>query len=271
MSDLEQIKAILLDETSGLGEEIVRDIGNFTVTLVAVVGSASGERTQLGGTGTLVAIGRSHYILTAAHVWHEVLKGSRAFSPALKEGVESRLLIVPKIITTYGPTIPSNWGEWGPDVIFLRIPDIDARTMEAYGKCFYNLTKARPGPPEEDHLEAWIVMGTPEELGTFSATHANVLLTGLLGLDSKSHVLGEFDYRDLPIRKKGPMVPEKFGGVSGGGMWRIYLSRSASDKKIIFSRTLEGTAFYELELCPGEVGIRCHGPGSIRAAAGLIV
>src|SRR6266478_721924 len=61
-------------------QKIQRSLGSSTVALVALLHDHGRERLDPAGTGTLVVIGRRHYILTAAHVW-DVLKS------ALKLGI----------------------------------------------------------------------------------------------------------------------------------------------------------------------------------------
>lgn len=76
-SDLEEFEATLRDELSGLRARIVRDNGNFTLALFGVFALEDGDRPQLGGTGMLVAVGDSHYILTAARKWDEAFRSAR--------------------------------------------------------------------------------------------------------------------------------------------------------------------------------------------------
>lgn len=103
MSDLCEIEAILRDEKSVLRERIVRDIGTFTVALFGVFESKEGDRLQLGGTGTLVAVADSHYILTAAHVWEKVPRTARMVGITLRENADHRFLMEAKAIVPLGP------------------------------------------------------------------------------------------------------------------------------------------------------------------------
>src|ERR1019366_9764793 len=67
---------------------IVRDLGSFTVSLFELSSSEDGDHLQLAGTGSLLTSGGSHYILTAAHVWHEVLKSADKIGITLEENID---------------------------------------------------------------------------------------------------------------------------------------------------------------------------------------
>jgi hypothetical protein len=64
----EEIGNVLRSDES-LQSRIVRSLGNFTVALLAI--SDYPERLDLAGTGTVVMIDGTYYILTARHVWEE--------------------------------------------------------------------------------------------------------------------------------------------------------------------------------------------------------
>jgi hypothetical protein len=64
---------------------IARDNWIYTVALFALFHTPEGDLLSLAGTGTLVASGDGHYILTAAHVWHEVLKKADKVGITLRE------------------------------------------------------------------------------------------------------------------------------------------------------------------------------------------
>ncbi len=53
-----EIDGILRDDNSGLRESVVRNLGDFTVALLAIYNGPN-ERVVLAGTGTLVLIERT--------------------------------------------------------------------------------------------------------------------------------------------------------------------------------------------------------------------
>lgn len=61
-----------------------------------------------------------------------------------------------------------------------------------------------------------------------------------------------------------------FGGVSGGGLWRVQIYHSPESGHIESKVVLEGIAFYELGTGNGKGIVRCHGVQSIeKALAGV--
>jgi len=267
MSDVEEIMASLAEESSGLRDRIVRDIGSFTVALFAVSGARDGDHLSLAGTGTLlVAIADSHFILTAAHVWEEVLRPAPMVGITLKENVDHRSLMKTSEIVAFGLQKPDTWGEWGPDLAFLRVPHERVGSISVY-RVFYSLTKPRQSVPDVEHVETLVLMGTPAALGAFTQTHADLEIHGLfMQVDALPRIHGNLDYLDFDVDVSFPGVPEEFGGVSGGGLWRIQIYRSPSTGEIDWVKPLEGVAFHQSDLSNGHRMIRCHGPHSIRAS-----
>jgi hypothetical protein len=77
----------------------MRDVGSSTVALVRAVRSGEPGRATLGGTGSLVAIEGSHYLLTAAHVWQKfIAKGIEGVGLTLKENEEHQFVLERKTI-----------------------------------------------------------------------------------------------------------------------------------------------------------------------------
>lgn len=176
-------------------EEIVRRIGDFSVAVFAI---GEGHPLKLGGSGTLVAVADSHYLLTAAHVWEKVLKDSEEIAITLQEDQDHSFGIRTDAITTatVGPELPE---EWGPDLCFLRVPPDFVRRIEAY-RTFYNLSKRK-----EDGLSSapdvdegwWVLMGAPAATGHFTPNHASLEITGYFTVVERLHQRGDFDYVDL--------------------------------------------------------------------------
>jgi len=258
MTELNEIEAELRAEPSELREKIVRDVGSFTVALFAIHNSAGGARLQLGGTGTLVTDTKAHYILTARHVWDEVLRGGANVGITLKEDIDHSFLIQTQVIVHSGPTPPQVWDEWGPDVVFLRIPPELLGTINVY-KVFYGLNDRKKAQLGVDCIELHMLMGTPKEQGLLTNTHADLQITGMLQNISERCTRGEFDYLDLDMDLSLQDVPQDFGGVSGGGLWQVLVYKPKAGSKTDWMATLEGTAFYQSAPANGHRLVRCHG------------
>jgi hypothetical protein len=246
--------------------QIVRDTGISTVALLGIFDTEAGERLQLAGTGTLIEIAESHYILTAAHVWEDVLKRVPRIGITLAENLGDHVFSLDtRTIKPTGPEIPNNWGEWGPDLVYLQIPREYVGTIKAY-RVFYN--PMFPGdPPNVDHIQTRLLLGTPAALGVFRPNHAQLAITGFFSdVEAPVHARGQFDYIDLAVDTGAPGSPESFGGVSGGGVWKVQVYESAAAGRIDSIPTLEGVAFHQSAIKEGKRIIRCHGPASLQDA-----
>jgi hypothetical protein len=263
---LDQIEAMLLDEKSGLKEIAGRAAGNFTVAMLVVTDPASSPHPlRLVGTGTLVIVNDVHYILTAGHVWDAVKQRGSLLGLTLKEGVDHEFLIPNDNIVAFGPVYDAASIDWGPDLTFLRIPPERLGTIKAY-KSFYNLSRERAGGPL-DCIKTNAVIGTPAELAEHWPRYAVLQITAFfLEKNPERSTRGKFDYLEYKVDLNFPGVPSTFGGVSGGGLWKIFFYYSQETKKIETIERLIGVAFVQTPIVDGHRNIRFHGFESIRAA-----
>jgi hypothetical protein len=257
-------------ETALRGEElqltIIRDIGRYTVALFAGFDSKEGSKLKLAGTGTLLTIGGSHYILTASHVWEEVLKCADKVGITLTEDIDHSFFMSVKAIVPCGLPKPASWNEWGPDITLLRVPSEYLGSIKAH-KDFYSATATGKTKPAGSHIEARLLMGTPAVFGVFTENHAQVEISGLFSdVDAPCVAHGDFDYFDLTVDASSPGSPQSYGGVSGGGLWKVLIRCECPTGNIEWDQGLEGVAFHQSAIENGRRTIRCHGPKSIAAA-----
>ena len=244
---------------------IARDTWKYTVSLFALSASPIGDVLTLAGTGTLVFYEDAHYILTAAHVWHKVLKGADKVGITLRETYDHTCLIERENIIVSGLRRPSSWKEWGPDLIFLRIPDVRVGEIEAF-RVFYRLGTQEKPVPGGEFTEARLLLGTPGALGTYRQNHASVQATPFWVAPPVRHDHDGFDYLDVQARLPPPSTVDSFGGVSGGGLWRVKVYSDPATGQLDSTAILEGVAFYAFDVQGGAGTVRCHGPKSIDAA-----
>jgi hypothetical protein len=244
-----------------LRQRIVRNLGSSTVALFAVFDSHGTDLLKLAGTGTLAVVDGLYGILTAAHVWEDVLKSAVKLGITLTDNINHKYLMdVSGIVPTVIRDNASGWNEWGPDIAFLRIPSEYVGGIKAF-QDFEDLKKP-PKPLGVESLECWVAMGTPEELGTFTQTHASVQISGDF-VDPRSYSRGEHDYYDFEIDTGRAGMPQSFGGFSGGGLWRVLVYQSAETGKVDWAQRLKGVIFWQSPLLEGRRMMRCHGPQSI--------
>src|SRR5580698_10645281 len=115
----EEIHALLLDEKSGLRESVVRDIGTSTVALFSISGPSAPKPLEFIGSGSLVRVRESHYILTATHVWDALRKKSLQIGITLKDEIDHCHAINTEDFTPFKLSSPENSEEWGPDLVLL--------------------------------------------------------------------------------------------------------------------------------------------------------
>ena len=128
MHALDEIESMLRGSEE-LRQKIVRNLGSSTVALFADVKRNGETRHQLVGSGSLVLVGSSHYILTAAHVW-QVIQSAPKLGYILTDSIRHKPQIDVNAIvaTTFTPEAE----EWGPDLALLRIPPVLVGGIEAY-------------------------------------------------------------------------------------------------------------------------------------------
>jgi hypothetical protein len=259
--ELREIQNVLKAKNSDLPEKIVRNLGDFTVAMLAISANARGP--VLAGTGTLLESNGAHFILTARHVWAERLAGADQVAITLKPGVPHRFAINRKDFDVFGLPRPDEWNQWGPDLALLRISKEHVGSILTH-KVFLSLQ--RPARQLGRVLEVQVLMGTPFDLSRTIDAHAELQITGwFLGPERKQE-RGGLDYLDYELDLTFPGMPRRFGGVSGGGVWNVYIYRSPETGEIDWGIALHGVAFYELDIVNEHRPIRCHGPQSLNAA-----
>ncbi|HEY1423640.1 MAG TPA: hypothetical protein VGF20_09320 [Candidatus Acidoferrum sp.] len=255
----QEIGDILRDANSGLRDRIIRNLGSFTVAMLAVSGE---DRLELAGTGSLMAIGGAHYILTARHVWEERLRDAEHLGITIRPNLVHRYGIPIRDVMAIGLPKPGIWNEWGPDLVLLRIPGEHVGTIQAFHCSFWNPSRLIENG---DVLEVLVLMGTPIERGTIIDSHANLEITGMYLGPEAAQLKGDFDYLDYEMDLGFPGVPRTFGGVSGGGVWRVWLFWSPENREIDWKMSFHGVAFWQHDIVNEHRSIRCHGPKSVEA------
>ena len=270
MCDLQTIERLLRGESPDAREAVGRACLNYSTALFAVRRPESGRPLELAGSGTLITIQNEYYILTAAHVWAERLRQADAVGLTLREHHDHEFLIPINLIVVSLLRRPETWGEAGPDIALLRIPPERARAIMAF-RVFYRLPDARNFNHIGDHLEASVLIGTPHELGAFEPNHADLEFRGFfMNEPTNPQTADDFDYVDVQADLNIPGVPQSFGGVSGGGLWKALIYCSGPTHRIETSEILSGVAYYQFPPADGHSVIRCHGSHSLQTVANLV-
>jgi hypothetical protein len=256
-------------EPSDAWNSIIRDATSNTVVIVAISRTRSGKQIKQAGTGTLVSLEGTHYILTATHVWDTALVDADelGFTIRTGRGLPNTFSIA---IRTMRPPIAfprdQDCEEWGPDLALLRIPDLYVGTIEAF-RPFYNMSATKKILKDTDPLETWMLCGAPAVLGTTSEAEVHACSRAFQVELESAHRRDGFDFVDVLAHWPSSSAPVQFGGVSGGGLWKLLLYADPLTNKIDCIRTLEGVAFYQFPFSEEYGKIRCHGPESLLRVA----
>ena len=256
-------------------EQIGRVTSHFTVGFgnLHVVQDGVADISS-AGSGTLTTIGSIHGILTAAHVIDALPKkgpvgiityggDSGRLQPFTIEMANATPVVIRKDAFTV----------LGPDLGFLRLPSESVGWLTAQNS-FYNLVRYRNDvllnkEPASDHID--IVTGivnqltmqktTGDEPGTwkrlFTVLFCRASLVAMRYVDD----LGLYYF--LPSNEVDFTLPENFEGMSGGAVWRLYVSKNANDKLNVVDRRLIAVPFYQSPPLNGERELICQGPRGI--------
>ena len=212
------------------------------------------EAAEPAGTGTFVKLGKVYGILTAGHVLRTMgtqeVVGLVRF-PSVQPPLQNFRLNLDhtqRIVTWDGKD-----GD-APDIAFLKIPEMDAKTLEAAGAVFYNLGLAREfaaSKPEHRMSKCYAVVGvvgewTEEGPALFTKKGKKVTVGGLFGAAKSLREFkeGTTDLVDVEIdHAAGPKIPKSYGGVSGGALWELHVELDKQLKPIKVNKRLHGVAF----------------------------
>lgn len=251
------------EEATRLWESIARGALIYSTPLFSFRNTDEGERLYLAGSGTFIRKGDRYFILTARHVWQDSLRNGDAVGVTLREVDDHRYSIETRAITPYGPALSTPRTNKGPDIVALEIPPCAVGTIKAM-RGFYEMDGGLKAMVNCSRNEVYLLMGTPEVLGTYTPQHASVQIHGMWDRSISPFTEGEWDYfyfnGALPEGTPG----NTFGGVSGGGLWRVQIYPHPERDEVASTVVLEGVAFYELGTTQCRGFIRCHGVTSIR-------
>jgi hypothetical protein len=263
---IENIPQSVLDEAG-------RRLLDYLVPIFVLTPQNPEAHLRLIGSGTLVEIKGTHYVLTAAHVWHQTMDAEQI--GLVLTAHLSRFAMRRDAISARELWNREN-PEWGPDLALLELGRPFVSTIAAY-KSFVNLPRQRGTvavPALEADKKFWAITGM---VGQFSEVHnypdRQIIEANVEGRAFFSGILETYqrnghDYLDAGAKLELPGVPASFGGVSGGGLWEIGLSMTRSGKISWDEKLhLRGVAFWQSAVNDGRRIIRCHGPRSVYETA----
>jgi len=245
-------------------EEAGRAANDFSVSLI--------NGNDLKGSATLVSIGNIHGLLTADHVWQYILKGEAKDHFCMVLGPELQRFeypfegCTPIIVGKYSP----EHEEEGPDLTFIRLHNpLKLETIKSR-KSFYPLNTAKGETLERlPHDRCpWLVWGAPGEKCSKLATGPVLKVIHFCGAGKFMEKVNRdgFDYAKIRIPSGSFNYPNRYGGVSGGGVWIPYWLSEDPDGKVLkptLNVLLAGVAYYQIEEEVNYKTLILHGPKSI--------
>ena len=248
--------------------DVARTLSHYTVGFGAIIRNDSVEDAIPAGSGTLVKVGRVLGVVTARHVIEAIARkteiGLLRFPP--RSGIIHSDRI--DLNQTEFLPLPGDDGPDGPDLGFIRLPRVTEESLLGTNS-FYPLDK--PLLPMKGTYKGLgmveFVLGivgewtTDLELTKERRRKQFMLLSagGSVG-DDREHA--GFDLATFtPSYDEDKSPPDSYGGVSGGGIWRVFFRPDGSNH--VEHRRLIGTAFYEYKEDDGIMRIIHHGPSSL--------
>jgi hypothetical protein len=256
-------------------EAAAKNLADYSVGFLRVENTPEGQDAVLLGSGTLVSIGSIRAVLTAHHVVSILPTTGRLgliLGPTLQQDTVdtqglSYLKIERGMIDADGPDLGA----------VVLAPSIAGNI--AAKKTFYNLGLRRDqllSTPPELHDGFWFVNGfiaekTIEERGRdgYGLVKGFYNLSGAGGPE-EAIVFGEHDYFAFPVSYgRRTVAPKSFGGMSGGGLWQVPLTRDAEGRIRHKTPILSGVVFYQeaTNFPQACCKIKCHGRQSIYRVA----
>lgn len=256
-------------------DRIVAETRNYIVPLIV-------NDIHLG-SGTLVQIDGHYGILTAEHVARPPGRPDLHLDNTSHEGPR---LLVPPAEFPGGQPVESfalrifatdrKTDDHGPDLAFIELPEGPLLRELRARRSFYPLANDAGTKIDDALLDTGFVpfcgfpasqmVGQTPSLGftDVSMLRGFSFMTG----PDRYYEHDTWDYFELGVdRTAVDDIGDSFGGVSGGGVWRIpvYRKKGEPEGKEYFEKvTLAGVAFYEENHLPhGRFFVRAHGPKSI--------
>jgi len=275
MADEEVFRIQLGELPETVKEAIRQETKHYNVPLVV--------NEKLLGSGALVEIYGHFGVLTAEHVAHHPFSPERRLTDQTHNG--PKLLIPPMdspgdiVFDSYALRVlrtKRQTDEYGPDLALVVLPPSEALNQLRATRSFYPIASAIDAKLTEALQETGFVAFCGFPASTQSKGAAALGFSEVIELGGFAFMTGpekyeerdDWDYFELGVRREQMGdVGDSFGGVSGGGVWRVPVYRKSGESKgseYFEDMTFAGVAFYEENhLKDGRFFVRTHGPRSI--------
>ena len=262
----------ILDFPDELSDSICESLSHFSVALLRVAIDQHIENSYLIGSGTLVLANGYLSILTAEHVVAE-LKGAEYLGLLTSyRGNPHRYTFERNHLSIHRIAKGQNDSD-GPDIGLIVLPQENIGRLKAE-KSFFNIDRRcdrfSTGFMPIDR-GFWFTLGFPgvfesdiEPNHGFSAIKGYKGLCGISGI-RKEYENRDYDYLEMSIEYEShnQNLPDSFGGVSGGSIWQVPLSRNSQGNLEPDEYILSGVIFYQTQLEKNHRFLKGHGRKTI--------
>ena len=258
----------IMDFPDELSDSICQVLSNYSVALLRIVIDQNYEKFSLIGSGTLVIVNGRFSILTAEHVLSEI-EGSEYLGLLTSyRGNPHRYKFETNQLAFHRIAKGENDSD-GPDIGLITLPNEIIGRLKAE-KSFFNIDRRRDRfnqgfiPVDRGF---WFTLGFPgvfefniEPDRGFSEVKGYYGLCGISGI-RKEYENDGYDYLEMSIEYEShnEKLPDSFGGVSGGGIWQVPLSRNNQGRLEPDEYILSGVMFYQTQLQENQRFLRGHG------------
>lgn len=241
--------------TNDVAEAILSYISNFAVGLVR---RDEGAGSGVLGSGVLVSIEGRRGILTCGHVAERYQKRAEIGLVRFSAGSQQRRVLKLGYAQTIILESSNTWSEKDLDLAFTALPPDAVSSIESQS-AFLNMEKNRTkvegsAPAEGRHVDA--ILGLVEEFSQKPFVEGDEFISPMRGVLHTGHVCAQknglltFDAMNYNLNE----LPKHFGGMSGGGLWRIYFVEDEKGCKLV-GTMLCGVASWQID----ERKIACQG------------
>jgi|KBSSwiStaDraftv2_1062776.scaffolds.fasta_scaffold723440_1 hypothetical protein len=253
-----------------VADDTSREVSNFTIGFLRFATDKLGANAESAGSGTLVKVGSIFGVLTAAHVISELTRHSSVGIVVFGgEGKLQKQEIDMKETEAVIFYKPEN-KERGPDIAFLRLPEVNASNLRAT-HLFLDLEELRARSDSDPPFLDWMVGVVGEwttELepitppGGLTSPLRRKRFQALLGVGKSVGHRTENGFDLFDFAPNVPRPPSTYGGVSGGAIWHLYIEQLGENDYAVRGKRFIGVPFYELYDDKNALYLVCHGPQS---------
>lgn len=254
---------------------VLQYLSSFMVGFANITEANRKQDAVIAGSGTLVQADGHYGILTADHVLTNFpAQGEVGLILADGEVIKLQRVVMRMEHVQKVRIARASRTKDGPDLGLILLPRGLAKDIEAKGNVFYNLVKRKDrvlADEDSSSYGGWIVAGMVHEWSFSLPDERGLGVRGFKGFVGAGVVRpeqcrGSFDYFDFEVRGGvGYGRPDNFGGMSGGGLWRIVVRQDGA-ALLVEDALLFGVVFYQDVVADG-IDLICHGRRSVYGRA----